>query len=85
MPGGVLVGSSFRFEVFSGFTFDFSVTATLITASHVSVRKKRLIFCTFTVSGRVTATTSLVIALVIRVSSALVLSYVHHLFLDCCC
>ena len=62
-----------RFVVFGGFTFDFSVTATFITASHVTAHNERLIFCTFIVSGRVTCTMSLVIALVIRVSSALVI------------
>ena len=37
-----------RFVVFSGFTFDFSVTATVITASHVTVHNKRIILlCTF--------------------------------------
>ena len=62
------------FVVFSGFTFDFSVTATLITASHVTVHNERIILlCTFIVGGRVTSIMSLVIALVIRVSSALVI------------
>ena len=64
-----------RFVIFRGFNFNFSVKATLTTASHIiTVRNERLIvFCTLTVSGRVTATTSLVIALVIRVVSALVI------------
>ena len=57
-----------------GFTFDFSVTATVITAGHITVRNERLIFCTFIVSGKVTATIYLVIApVVIRVHSALMI------------
>ena len=50
---------------FRAFAFDFSVTATLITAGNITVRNERLIFCTLTVSGRVTAAISLVTALVI--------------------
>ena len=63
-----------RFAInFRGFPFDFCGTATLITAGHIAVRDERLIFRTFSASGRATATISLVIALVIRMASALAL------------
>ena len=52
-----------RFVIFLGFASDFSVTATLITAGHIAVRNELLIFCTFT---------SLVIALVVRMTCALI-------------
>ena len=58
---------------FRGFTFDFFVTAILITAGHITVRDDDLILCALTVSGSNTATISLVIALVIRMASALVI------------
>ena len=63
-----------RFVISRGFTFDFSVTGTFITASHIiTVCNELLIFCIFAVSGRVTAVISLVIALVIRMPSVLVI------------
>ena len=62
-----------RFAInFRAFIFDFSVTITLITAGQIPVRNERLTFCIFTVSGKITAIISLVIALIIRVASALV-------------
>ena len=63
-----------RFVISCGFTFDFSVTGTSITASHIiTVCNELFIFCIFTVSGRVTAIIYLVITLVIRVVSVLVI------------
>ena len=63
-----------RFVISRGFTFDFSVTGTFITASHIiTVCNELFIFCIFTVSWRVTAIISLVIALVILVASVLVI------------
>ena len=67
-----------RFVIVShGLTFDTSLTATLITASYNTVRNGHFNFRTFSVSGRVMATIFLVIALVIRVVSALVIRAPH--------
>ena len=58
---------------FRAYIYIYVVTATLITVGHIiTVRNERLIFCTFTVSGRITATISLAKAPVIRMASALV-------------
>ena len=57
---------------FRAFIFDFSVTATLITVGHITIRNERSILCTFTARERITVTISLVIALVIRAASTLV-------------
>ena len=79
-------GRTIQFVInFHAFNLDFYVTATLITAGHITVRNKRLIFCTFTVSGRATAAISLVIALVIGMASALVIRAPPFLIMGICC